>query len=188
MSFDFDKARRWARAFPAQTLARRDDDALPFVQERDIPAARLIFDTCCYIDQMQARLPAFLQLASARHPYHSAVAVQEMMHAVGALRPSDPRTPGAVRAIRSQIAAMPENRLLVPDADILGRAALLAGIMCRLQGYGADRRYKAQQDCVLFLQAMKHGLTVLTRDLGEYDILLQLIPTGRVLFYRPAPH
>jgi hypothetical protein len=42
----------------------------------------------------------------------------------------------------------------------------------------------ALQDCVLFLQAQKLGLVVLTANVGDYDILLQLIPTGRVLFYR----
>jgi hypothetical protein len=45
---------------------------------------------------------------------------------------------------------------------------------CRLDG----------QDCVLFLQAQKLGLVVLTANVSDYDILLQLIPTGRALFYR----
>jgi phage I-like protein len=37
---------------------------------------------------------------------------------------------------------------------------------------------------VLFLQAQKLGVVVLTANVGDYDILCQLIPTGRVLFYR----
>jgi hypothetical protein len=37
---------------------------------------------------------------------------------------------------------------------------------------------------VLFLQAQNLGLVVLTANVGDYDILLQLIPTGRALFYR----
>lgn len=74
----------------------------------------------------------------------------------------------------------------MPDIDVLSRAALLAGMLSRLQGYAADARLKAQQDCVLFLQAMKLGLTVLTANVREFDILTQLLPQGRVLFYRPA--
>jgi hypothetical protein len=37
---------------------------------------------------------------------------------------------------------------------------------------------------VLFLQAQKLGLVVLTANIGDYDILLQLIPAGRALLYR----
>jgi hypothetical protein len=37
---------------------------------------------------------------------------------------------------------------------------------------------------VLFLQAQKPGLVALTGNVGDYDILLQLIPKGRALFCR----
>lgn len=47
-----------------------------------------------------------------------------------------------------------------------------------------DGRLRALQDCVLFLHAQKLGLVVLTANVGDYDILLQLIPDGRALFYR----
>ena len=76
-----------------------------------------------------------------------------------------------------------EHRIFAPDIEVLGRAALLSGILCRLQGYEKDR-LRALQDCVLFLQAQKLGVVVLTANVGDYDVLLQLIPTGRVLFYR----
>jgi hypothetical protein len=79
---------------------------------------------------------------------------------------------------------MPPHRVFVPDTEVLGRAALLSGILCRLQGYGKDRKLRALQDCVLFLQAQKLGLVVLTANVGDYDILLQLVPNGRALFYR----
>lgn len=57
-------------------------------------------------------------------------------------------------------------------------------VLSRLQGYGADRRFRALGDCILFLQAQKLGLTVLTANVGDFDPLLQLLPSGRVLFYR----
>jgi len=41
------------------------------------------------------------------------------------------------------------------------------------------------QDCVLFLQAQKLGFTVLTANVSDFDLLLQLLPAGRALFYRP---
>ena len=79
---------------------------------------------------------------------------------------------------------MPSYRIFAPDTEVLGRAALLSGILCRLQGYEKNGKLRALQDCVLFLQAQKLGLVVLTANVSDYDILLQLIPAGRVLFYR----
>jgi hypothetical protein len=81
---------------------------------------------------------------------------------------------------------MPAHRTVVPDGDILGRAALLSGMLCRLQGFGAARKLRALQDCVLFLQAQKRGLTVLTANLADFDLLTQLVPSAQVLFYRAA--
>jgi hypothetical protein len=78
---------------------------------------------------------------------------------------------------------MPAHGVFAPDPDVLGKAALLSGHVCRLQGYGADDKLRALHDCVLFLQAQKLGFMVLTANVREFDILLQLLP-GRVLFYR----
>jgi len=106
------------------------------------------------------------------------------MHTVGALNPLDARTAGVVAEIGRQIKAMPPHRIFAPDVEVLGRAALLSGILSRLQGYQKDGRLRALQDCVLFLQAQKLGLVVLTANVRDYDMLLQLIPMGRALFYR----
>jgi len=185
--FDIVGALRWARFDPKRTLARRPDDALPFAGEDELGGQPLLLDTCVYIDQMQGRAPALVeQLVDARQFNHSTVAIQELMHTVGALDPDDRRMAGVVKTIRSQLEAMPDHRVFVPDAEVLARAALLAGILSRLQGYGRDAKLKALQDCVLFLQAQKLGFTVLTANIAEFDLLLQLVPTGRVLFYRIA--
>ncbi len=183
--FDFDTARRWARFDPERTLTRRSDDELPFVNPGSIGGQGLLLDTCVYIDQMQDRSPQILDdLIAQRQVNHSTVAIQELMHTVGVLNPSDARTATVVDEIGEQIRAMPPHRIFAPDTEILGRAALLSGTLCRLQGYEKDGKLRALQDCALFLQAQKLGLVVLTANLGDYDILLQLIPAGRVLFYR----
>jgi hypothetical protein len=183
--FDFDAARRWARFDPRKTLARRGDDELPFVDEERIGGQGLLLDTSVYIDQMQDRSPQVLEeLIARRQVNHSTVAIQELMHAVGMLNPSDVRTGRVIARIGGLIKAMPPHRTFAPDIEILGRAALLSGILCRLQGYEKDGKLRALQDCVLFLQAQKLGLVALTANVGDYDILLQLIPAGRALFYR----
>jgi len=50
--------------------------------------------------------------------------------------------------------------------------------------YEKDGKLRALQDCVLFLQGQKLGLVVLNANVSDYDFLLQLLPTGRALFYR----
>lgn len=183
--FDMDAALRWMRFDPRRTLARRLDGALPFATEYDLAGQDLLLDTCVYIDQMQGRAPEVVQqLVKTRHVNHSTVVIQELLHTVGRLQPEDSRTSNVICVIKQQMDSMPDHRVFAPDADILGRSAMLAGMLCRLQGYAKDGQFKALQDSTLFLQAQKLGFTVLTGNIVEFDYLLQLVPTGRVLLYR----
>jgi hypothetical protein len=183
--FDFEATRRWGRLDPQRTLVRRGIDELPFVDASMIGGQGLLLDTCAYIDQMQDRSPRVLDdLIAQRQVNHSTVAIQELMHTVGALNPLDTRTATVIDEIGKQIKAMPSHRIFAPDVEILGRAALLSGILCRCQGYEKDGKLRALQDCVLFLQAQKLGLVVLTANVSDFDILLQIIPAARTLFYR----
>jgi hypothetical protein len=187
--FDFDAAQRWARFDSQRTRTRRSDAELPFVDPSSIGGQGLLLDTCVYIDQMQDRSPRTLDdLVAQRQVNHSTVAIQELMHTVGVLNPSDARTTIVIDVIGAQIRAMPPHRIFAPDTEVLGRAALLSGYSAasKAMNFKTTKRTAncALQDCVLFLQAQKLGLVVLTANVGDYDILLQLIPTGRVLFYR----
>ena len=183
--FDFDAALRWARFDPRKTLARREEDKLPFISEDRIGGQALLLDTCVYIDQMQGRTPELVEvLIAARQAHHSTVAIQELMHTIGVLDPEDGRSSAVVDVVRTLVLSMPAHRTFVPDADVLGRAALLSGMLSRLQSYANDRKLRALHDCVLFLQAQKLGFTVLTANIVDFDILLQLLPAGRVLLYR----
>lgn len=184
-AFDFDAAVRWGRLDPGRTLSRRDDADLPFIDNHPGAGHGLLLDTCLYIDGLQGRAPdAVGELLNVRIANHSTVAIQELMHTVGVLDPADARTKGVVKQIGVLVEAMPAHRTFTPDAEVLARAALLSGILCRLQGYQKDARLRALHDCVLFLQALKLGFTVLTGNIVDFDYLLQLVPAGRVLFYR----
>lgn len=134
---------------------------------------------------MQGKTPVLVeQLVGGRSTNHSAVAIQELVHTIGVLKPEDSRSAAAIREIERHLDAMPAHRVFVPDLDVLARAALLSGVVCRLQGYANDARLRALQDCVLFLQAQKLGFTLLTSNISDFDHLLQLVPTGRVVMYR----
>lgn len=183
--FDIEKALRWARFDPRKPLSRRPDAELPFIEEPISIGPPLLLDTGAYIHQMQGRTPAIVDsLIDASVVNHSTVTIQELMHTIGVLDPSHSETGKVISAIETLVGGMPEHRVFTPDADILGRAAILSGMLCRLQGYAKDNRHKALQDCILYLQALKLGLTLLTANVVEFDYLLQLIPSGRVLFYR----
>jgi hypothetical protein len=104
-----------------------------------------------YIDQMQGRTPDLLDvLIATRQANHSSVAVQELMRTVGVLDPRDDCSPAIIDAIRTLVLSMPTHRTFVPDAAVLGRAALLSGMICRLQSYAGDCKLRALRDCVLF--------------------------------------
>ncbi|GLS39708.1 DNA-binding protein [Mesorhizobium tianshanense] len=183
--FDFAGSVRWARFDPQKTLSRRKDDELPFLGDTAEAGQELMLDTCVYIDGLQGRAPDVVaDLLDLRLSNHSTIAIQELMHTVGVLDPKHPGTKTAIRQIGTTVGEMHPHRVFAPDPDVLGKGALLSGILCRLQGYRKDARLRALQDCVLFLQAQKLGFTVLTGNIGDFDYLLQLIPTGRALFYR----
>ncbi|MEL6065017.1 MULTISPECIES: type II toxin-antitoxin system VapC family toxin [unclassified Methylobacterium] len=185
MSFTFKAAERLRRRGAKTTLQRRPDTELPFLGTQPRAGGPLLLDTCVYIDQMQGRAPPLIEdLLALRIVNHSTIAIQELMHAVGAVDPDDARSGRVIAAIGTAIDGMPSHRVFTPDADVLGQAALYAGMLCRLQGYARDDRMGALHDCVLFLQALKLGFYVLTRNVREFDLLLQLRQEGRVLFYR----
>ena len=146
-----------------------------------------MLDTCVYIDQLQGRAPELIEeLIQTRQINHAMGAIQELVHSIGVLDPSDARTATAVATVSRLVRAMRPHRIFTPQPDVLGRAALVAGVLSRLQGYATANRLRALQDCTLFLQAQKLGLTVLTRNIIDFDYLLQLMPKARVLFYRKS--
>lgn len=163
MAFRFEDAERARRHELKAALSRREDRLLPFLGEQAVAGNALLLDTCVYIDQMQGKAPQIVEdLLSIRIVNHSSVAVQELMHTVGALNPDDPRSRHAIEAIKKATDGMPPHRLFTPDIDVLARAAVYAGMLSRIQGYAKDDKMSALHDCVLFLQAPSLVLPALT--------------------------
>ena len=76
------------------------------------------------------------------------------------------------------------HRTLAPEPQIWVEAALAAGILARLQGYARADRARGLNDALLLFTAERHGCTLLTRNLADFDLLQQISPRARVLFYR----
>ena len=62
-------------------------------------------------------------------------------------------------------------------------AGILAGLIARLRHYGKTEQRKALNDALIFLSSAKSGLVVLTRNLSDFDLLMQLAPWGKAVFY-----
>ena len=73
-------------------------------------------------------------LVALRQVYHSTVAIQELMHPVGVLNPSDPRTAAVVAEIGKHIKAMPPHRIFAPDVESseTGRCCRESCVDCKI--------------------------------------------------------
>lgn len=91
-----------------------------------------------------------------------------------------------MKPIRQTIESVPTHRLIAPGREILIEAGALAGAVARKMGYARDDQRKILNDAAIFLQAEQEGLVVLTGNIGDFDLLQQMRPGGRVIFYRKA--
>jgi predicted nucleic acid-binding protein len=184
----FDLATTLRRLKPQRrtnAIARRPDDELTFVSTHVGGGNELLLDTNVYIDVLQARAPDEVKrLIAARVLNHSAIAVSELVHAFGRLDPSHPETKSTLKRLEDIIAAMPRHRLTAPSVPVLVEANILAGMIARLRGLTKSDRQPLLNDAILYLQALEQGQTILTRNVADFDALQQLVPEGRILFYR----
>jgi predicted nucleic acid-binding protein len=150
----------------------------------------LLLDTTVYIDLLQAATPPEVdRLLQLRTCNHSAVSLAELTHAFGRLDPTHPETKTALRELRGTITEdIPPHRLQAPANDTWGAAGMLAGLIFRLRGLpknqGHERKYL--NDALIYLHARKLGSAVLTRNIGDFDLLNQLVPSGQILLYRQS--
>ena len=171
------------------TLARRDDASLNWVADEPPIGGPLLLDTTVYLDVLQGRSPPEVdRLLTYRLCHHSATCLAELTHAFGRLDPKHAATKHVREVIRKTITDIPAHRLHAPDTATWGHAGILAGLMFRLSGLprgeGHERRFV--NDALIFLQARQLGASVLTGNVRDFDLLSQLVPTGRVVVYRVA--
>jgi predicted nucleic acid-binding protein len=183
----FDLARTLRRLKPSKLttrLARRRAEDLPFIGAVPLPGPELLLDTTVYIDSLQDRSPRVLDaLMEMRICNHSAICLAELTHAFGRLPPNHPTTANTLDRITQAIEAIPTHRLREPSASAWGAAGVLAGLAFRLGGYQTGQERRLLNDALLYLQALEDGQVVLTGNTGDFDILQQLVPEGRVLLY-----
>ncbi len=165
-------------------LTRRSVSALPFVERASDLPRTLLYDTTVYVDILQGRFPEAGEVAiRAADAWHSTVTEAELIAPCGFLDPDHPNTVENTRQIIGVIERRPPHRTIAPDRETWLVAGVLAGTLARLQGYGRAERRRVLNDALIFATARKHGMTVLTRNTDDFDLLQQLDPSGRVVFY-----
>jgi predicted nucleic acid-binding protein len=99
------------------------------------------------------------------------------------LDPAHPETASVIAQLAASIELRSEHRILTPDRDTWREAGILAGLLARLQRYGKTEQSKVLNDALIFLTATKNGCVVLTRNVTDFDLLMQLDAKGQAVFY-----
>ena len=165
-------------------LTRRNRLRLPFLDPAEGRLPKLLLDTTVYIDELQGRFPANLEIAlRTAELWHSTVTEAELAASFGLLNPRHAETPHVLGQIAASLEKRPAHRVLNHDEDVWREGGILAGLMARIQNYDKREYRRVLNDSLIFLSAAKEGCTVLTRNATDFDFLQQLAPFGRVLYY-----
>jgi predicted nucleic acid-binding protein len=157
---------------------------LEFVGSTVNKPLKLLYDTTVYIDILQGRFPREGELMlRAVDAWHSPVTEAELAATCGLLDPTHSQTRAIIEQIAAVVERRPIQRTIAPDREVWREGGVLSGILARLQGYEKEQRQRALNDALLYATARRHGCTVLTRNITDFDFLQQIDPSGRVLFY-----
>lgn len=186
MSSSSDVRRTLRRLKPSERracLQYRRRSELPFIADAS-SVPKLLLDTTVYIDELQGKLPRDVELViRSTSLWHSTVTECELSALAGLLNPDHPGTPRATDQVLASIEQRPSHRIVNPDREVWRDAGILAGLLARVQQYGKAEQRKMLNDALIFLSAAKAGLAVLTRNITDFDLLMQLAPDAKVLFY-----
>lgn len=184
-----DLARSLRRIKPERfrlSLSRRDDVDLDFAKAVLLLGPPLLLDTCVYIDALEGSLPADVEsLLRARTLMHLSVVLGELSHNFGRLDPKHPHTREVLDELAGTIDDVPRHRLdEAVSAGVILEAGILSGLVFRLGGFQPGQEVAALNDATIYLHALEQGYVVLTRNIRDFDFMNQIVPAGRVLFYR----
>lgn len=169
----------------AAPLEPRADTELPFAEQQQTFGPPLLLDTCVYLHVLKGQTPpAADRLISGRTILHSAVAVAELTHRFGRRPPANERERAARLRLAAAIEAMPARRVHAPGTPAWAEAGILAGLLQRMRTLPSDSARACLDDALLLVQARDQGAALLTANVRDFDILLQLVPAAQVVFYR----
>ena len=144
----------------------------------------LVPDTNVYIRAAAGSLPEPVTALLGRSlQFHCSVCLAELAVGVGAYSPKAKSWPAVRDHYAELFAAIPGQRVLVPDVETCTAAGLVAGTLARTQGFDRSSRKECLNDALILLAAAKAGLPVLTSNRDEFDLIQQVAGSGSFLHY-----
>ena len=144
----------------------------------------LMPDTTVYVHAGQGKLPSHIASILQQWPLlHCSVALGEIAHGIGRLDPSHPKTPDRRNYLESVLRHVPQHRVVTPEDGTHVSAGILTGILAQLLGLPNGGHRQRINDALILLSARKSGAAVLTANVGDFDLLQQLMPSAEVVYY-----
>jgi hypothetical protein len=169
-----------------RTLAYRPRPSLPMDPDLVPDDAMLLMDTTVYIDSAKRTgLPAPIEaLLANRIIRHSPLCIGELAFGYGRLDPAHgdtERNRGGIARLLDMI-----DPAAVVDLSPSGwaKAGALAGALTRMQGFALDRRRALFIDAAIFVTAQEAGLTLVSGNLADMDLLLQAGGRASMVLYQ----
>ena len=113
--------------------------------------------------------------------HHGAPALSELAATIGYLDPLDSRTVANLKPVIETLERVPPQMILMPSEWAWIEASILSGILARTQGIPKADRRRLLNDALLFLMAAETDATLISRNLRDFDLLLQMKPGVRML-------
>ncbi|HEY6433798.1 MAG TPA: PIN domain-containing protein [Acetobacteraceae bacterium] len=149
-----------------------------------------MLDTTVYVDALKAPgLPVSIAALIARNVVmHSAIARAELAISIGHLDPAHPKTPAHRAPLLEVLARMAPARIVAPGAAAWTEAAIIAGILARIQAYRREDRRAVFNDALMVLTSIEVGAALISRNVRHMDLLLRFRPDAKLVLYeRPEP-
>ena len=116
--------------------------------------------------------------------FNSSVCVAELAAGVGHADPALPTWRPMREHYKAVIEKMQPSRIITPDSVVWSEAGLIAGVLARIQNYQRQQRLDCLNDALILLSAARVGLSVLTENRKDFDLIQQLVPAVRFIHYQ----
>jgi predicted nucleic acid-binding protein len=144
----------------------------------------IVADTNVYLREAADTLPpAAKALLDRAILFHCTVCLGEIAVGVGNADPTHHAWPAMRNHYAGLFDSIPENRILEPNAQIWVDAGLIAGTLARTQTFQPHQRKESLNDALILLTAARAGLAVLTSNRDEFDLIQQIAPEVRFVYY-----
>ena len=184
MSFDIDRIVRALKPEKRRAAPVPRSPADLVAAAIEVGRRPVVPDATVYVHDGQGRLPPHIAAMLQQWPLlHCSVALGEIAHGIGHLDPSHPQTPRRRTYLQSVLRQIPQHRVVTPSDEIQVTAGILTGLLARLLHLPSGGHRLRLNDVLICLTARKAGAAVVTANIGDFDVMQQLMPSAEIIYY-----